>query len=196
MAWDRSRLLERVEELRKILAVPCDPLGDSECLGRLQVMVRELEADLAALGSDICARALAALDALSELSRDDWKVVKRLLAVTAEGSALITRSTDISTFSKTIRDHLSSLRSGRNGPVGLLVELGIVERSPLVYDDRRKRYVRYNWLSPRFFKMFEDVAEAGRLYERYRELYMKLVALRELIRRVEQYRKRYGVVRA
>jgi len=188
--------LERVEELRKALGLGCDPLRDSACLSRVQSMVRELEGRLKTMGADIAAQALAALEVLSELSRDDWRVVKRLLAVTAEGSALITRSTDISTFARTIRDGLSAARSGKRGPVGLLVELGIVERSPLVFDDRRKRYVRYNWLSARFFHLFRDVAEAGRLYERYRELYTRLLAARELLYRVEQYRRRYGGVTA
>jgi len=164
----KSRVVENIETISKILDISIDINNIDAATETISKILKELPT----CPTDIIDRARETLKILSELDKKDYEIIDRLLffqyyniVPTTRELIGYTQSGNVrSWIHKSLRDEISEELSGKHyGIYGKNIEYKLITRTPLILFN--SRYVRLNFLSENFFKLFETIIEYRKCYE-------------------------------
>jgi len=163
----KDRVVENIETISKMLNISLD-------LSNIDIAIDSVSKalnDLHICPPDIVDRAREVLRIFSELDKKDYEVLDRLLFFDYYGMLPTTRmllgytegGNPRSWIHLSIRDEISDEIGKPLRVYGKNIEYRLVERTPLIL--MNSRYVRLNFLSKNFFKLFETMLEYEKCYE-------------------------------
>jgi len=164
----RARVIENIETISKMLSISLDLSNIDRAIDSISKYLKELPI----CSQDIVDRARDVLRILSELDKKDYEVLDRLLFFDYYNILPTTRmllgytkgGNPRSWIHLSIRDEISEEISGkRYGVYGKNIEYRLVGRTPPIL--MNSRYVRLNFLSKNFFRLFETMVEYEKCYE-------------------------------
>jgi len=163
----RSRLVENIETISKLLGISLDLTNID---GAIESVSKQLK-ELSVCSPDIVDRAREVLEVFRDLDDKDYDVLEKLLFFDYYGILPTTRmllgytggGNPRSWIHRSIRDEISDEIGKPLRIYGKNIEYGLVSRTPLIL--MNGRYVRLNFLSKNFFKLFETMLEYEKCYE-------------------------------
>lgn len=164
----RARVIENIENLSKMFSISLDLSNIDRAIDSVSRVLKELPI----CSPEIVDRAREVLRIFSELDKKDYEVLDRLLFFDYYNILPTTRmllgytesGNPRSWIHQSIRDEISEEISGKHyGVYGKNIVYRLVERTPLIL--MNSRYVRLNFLSKNFFRLFETMVEYEKCYE-------------------------------